>query len=436
MRQQPREVLLDPLGIRPAELRLELRPGLPLGVGHAALAPELGGGEPVEEVRVLAHRHVVVRGEVLAPLEALEAVGAQLLAERTLGPHLLMEQEAVPAQARHHPGDRGRRDAQLAGHLAKARARLQPPEHPGQQVGPAHPVGGAKGLVREAPPARQAAVALDEVRGALALEEADLLETPTLPVPQVEGTGRIGTERGRLGGKRRGHAERLDHPGDNTQSCGHKLQPNRGIPRMHEGPGAVGARAGVGSSVLVTASSVDDAHELPLQLRLAHGQAREVDARRRFLAGSVPAVPGQALHARSRRALDRRDLAAPHVEDPHADRGRGALRQGDRGDLELERRVVAARVREHVAEGEAEGDAVVHAGRGTCRDVELAVAPLAVRHRARVRIAAGAGAQDGSGRRWGVSVGFCSSSNAIAPVVWAFATLVPLFMKCTPSGSL
>jgi len=140
---------------------------------------------------------------------------------------LLVEQQRMAPEPAADPGDGRRRDAKLAGDLAEARAGLEPQQDWREQVGPPHPVRGAKRLVGEAPATAAAQVALDSIRRALALEEADAFEAPGLPVPQVKGTGRIGTERGRLGGRRMGHGGRLAHAWDETQLRGH----NQGIQR-------------------------------------------------------------------------------------------------------------------------------------------------------------------------------------------------------------
>src|SRR5215468_3609327 len=170
--------LLDRLGIWFAKKTLEPFPAPSLSLGHGALAAQLALGEAVEVVRPLAGQDVVARGMVLAVLEALEAIEGHGLRDRSLRPQLLVEELAVAAQARRHPGDGLRRDPLPPRRLAVADATHQQVEDGLQEVRELLPVGDEEGLAAEVSSAPTALVPLDDSRGSLASKEAVLDEPP------------------------------------------------------------------------------------------------------------------------------------------------------------------------------------------------------------------------------------------------------------------
>src|SRR5262245_54419521 len=88
-------LVADGPGVGPAQLELEPGTPSPLGGSHATLAAQRRVGETVEEVGVAADQDVEVEGEVLTPLEALEAVEGDRLLNRGLMEPL--EEQAMAA---------------------------------------------------------------------------------------------------------------------------------------------------------------------------------------------------------------------------------------------------------------------------------------------------------------------------------------------------
>src|SRR5687768_10010596 len=166
-REQVGDFLLDRARIGPAQAKLELGPSATLPGGHRAAPAALALGEAVEEVRRLAYRDVIARGVELAPLEALEAVEGQRLAQDPARAVRLMKEQAVPAEPGTHAGDRVRGHPMLPGDLAKSRAAQEAMEHRKEQLGPAQPVGRREGLIAELSTAGDAAVTLDPLWGGL-----------------------------------------------------------------------------------------------------------------------------------------------------------------------------------------------------------------------------------------------------------------------------
>ena len=145
---------------------------------HPAFATQLAVGEIDEKVRALLHGHVVVDREVLAELEGLEAVDDHFGRRRCLCHQLLVQQEAVPAEAGDVAVNGGGGHAQVPGDLPVGHASGDLGEDEGAQMGAFLPVGCAEGLGAEGAPAVQAGKPLDTLGGCLSLEVSRALEGP------------------------------------------------------------------------------------------------------------------------------------------------------------------------------------------------------------------------------------------------------------------
>lgn len=85
--------------------------------GHPPFPAQLAVGEVDEEVRPLLNGHVVVEWIVLAELERLEAIDDDFIDWRAVAHHLVVEEQAMPAQAGDVSVDGFRGHSQVTGDL-------------------------------------------------------------------------------------------------------------------------------------------------------------------------------------------------------------------------------------------------------------------------------------------------------------------------------
>src|SRR6185503_2720097 len=205
-RDELRDLAFDGTRVGTAVERFEPGALATLGVAHAAAAADIGVGEAVRVVAVLAGEEVEQGGVVLAPFEALKAVEVGGFVQLALGAQLLMEEQAVATEARGNAADGLRRDAELASDLTEAGAAQEPMRDRKQELGQLRPVAGAKRLFGEVTPAVTALESLDAVWVRAAQEESCTDPAPRSRWLGVEWAGWVGAERGRRVNRRCGHA--------------------------------------------------------------------------------------------------------------------------------------------------------------------------------------------------------------------------------------
>ncbi|MBK7701374.1 MAG: hypothetical protein IPI34_00055 [bacterium] len=132
----------DGFRVRATQRSLELGPAPFLPLCHAPFAPQWAVGMEQEVAGRGVDGHVVMEGEVLAPLEGLEAVDDDLGGGTDLLQLLGVEQQAVAAEAGGLALDGGSSDMLRPGGLAVAHRTDQCHEQSGHQVGTLLPVGG------------------------------------------------------------------------------------------------------------------------------------------------------------------------------------------------------------------------------------------------------------------------------------------------------
>ena len=105
--QKLRHALLDRLGVGSPHGELQLCAPLLLSFGHAAFAPQGAVGEVVEEPRRSPGGDIDMEREVLGVLESFEAIGDEGFLEAEVVPQVVVEEEAMAAQAGGIAGDGG-----------------------------------------------------------------------------------------------------------------------------------------------------------------------------------------------------------------------------------------------------------------------------------------------------------------------------------------
>ncbi|MDO9069561.1 MAG: hypothetical protein Q7W05_14055 [Deltaproteobacteria bacterium] len=186
---------LDSLGIRATQRSLELGPAPFLPLCHAPFAPQRAVGMEQEVAGRGVDGHVVMEGEVLAPLEGLEAVDDDLGGGTDLLQLSGVEQQAVAAEAGGLALDGGGSDSFGPGGLAVAHRADLRHEQSGHQIGTLLPVGGGEGLCAEVAAAVEACEPLDTPGGAAAGEVALALVAPggaNLLMEKAVGVGAVG----------------------------------------------------------------------------------------------------------------------------------------------------------------------------------------------------------------------------------------------------
>ena len=109
----------------------------------------------------------------------------------------------------------------LAGDLPEAGAAEEAVGDGQEELGLLEPIGGAERLLGEVTPTVAALETLDALGARRAAEEAGLHPAPGSRWAGVEWAGWVGTERGRRGGRRGGHAQRPLHALSRLQSPEH-----------------------------------------------------------------------------------------------------------------------------------------------------------------------------------------------------------------------
>jgi len=130
----------------------------------------------------------MMHGEVLAVFEGLEAVDHDFRRWRTVLHDLLVEQEAVPAEAGDVPVDGLGADLEIARYLAGSHASGDLGDELGIEVGEFLPVGSGESLGAEGASTGFACEPLDTERGLESPEGSDLLVVPVGGVSVVETT--------------------------------------------------------------------------------------------------------------------------------------------------------------------------------------------------------------------------------------------------------
>ena len=128
-----------------SERLLQDRAFQPLCGPHRAAAPELSVVEAVDEVRD-SDQEIDVHRPVLAVLEGAEAIKNEGLSRRRSGPHGLVEEEAVSAEAIAEAADGGVGDALFAGDLSQGGAGNETVEDGLEEIPPTEPVVDGEGL--------------------------------------------------------------------------------------------------------------------------------------------------------------------------------------------------------------------------------------------------------------------------------------------------
>ena len=91
-------ILFDGLGVGSAKLQFQFFAPLFLVIRHSALSAQLTVSEVNEKVCALLHCNMVVDRIVLAILERLKAIDNDLISWRRVLHHLMVEEQAMPAQ--------------------------------------------------------------------------------------------------------------------------------------------------------------------------------------------------------------------------------------------------------------------------------------------------------------------------------------------------
>src|SRR6185503_1385722 len=194
--EQGGDLALGGARVGPSPARLEPGPPPALPGTHGAAAPQLGVGEAMEVVALLADGEVELGRVVLAALEGAEAVEGEWLSELAPWPELFVEQQALAADAGREAHDGLGRDAELAGDLAEPGAADQPVRHGEQEPGLLQPVVAAEGLGGEVTPAVTALEPLNPVGCGVPAEEAGADPGPRTGCRVMVCTGRVGAEGG------------------------------------------------------------------------------------------------------------------------------------------------------------------------------------------------------------------------------------------------
>jgi hypothetical protein len=123
-------------------------------------------------------QQIQVEGPVLAVFEGPESVEDEGLSGRRPGSELLVEEQAMAAEAFGLTLQRAVGDTEFTADLSQARAADETVEEGFEQLGVSQPVGGREGLRTEVPAAVVTLVTLNPVGPMGAKVEALLLESP------------------------------------------------------------------------------------------------------------------------------------------------------------------------------------------------------------------------------------------------------------------
>ena len=173
-------VFFDGLGVGPTQRHFQLVATMFLGFGHPAFAAQLAVGKVEEEVSFLVDGDMVVKREILAVLERLEAVDDDFLDPRGVLHYLIVKQHTVTGEPGQMPINGARADSQIPGNLAVSHTTDSLHQDRCVEIGSLLPVGCGECLGAEAAFAGLAGKPLDTSWGLESPEGANFLEGPRI----------------------------------------------------------------------------------------------------------------------------------------------------------------------------------------------------------------------------------------------------------------